>query len=80
MSQLTHYNGPIFRTTNTARLIQALERRGWWRGFGRGGRECCRMWRNDEVISVGSQGTIVATGKDGAAVLHELTQIGGVLW
>jgi hypothetical protein len=70
---LEHRNGCIFYTDNPRRLVQALEWRGWYAGRPRGGRGLARLYRNDDVIDIGLQGTVVAVGETALAVLHELT-------
>lgn len=71
---IQHHTGSLFHTTRPQRLISALVWRGWWEHRVRGGREMCRLWRNNEYISIDQRGLVVAYGWTAQAVLHELAQ------
>jgi hypothetical protein len=67
-----NHNGLTLYHTDVTRLIHELTRRGWYKCKARDGIERFRMRRNGDVISVGIQGTIVASGSTARCVVQEL--------
>ncbi|MDP9314182.1 MAG: hypothetical protein M3R24_25425 [Chloroflexota bacterium] len=73
---IQHDTGSLFYTSQPQRLIMALVGRGWWEHPVRDGHNTCRLWRNNEYISIDQRGLVVACGSTAQAVLHELAQEG----